>query len=99
MEATELLDIMYGNRDIYDLWREYKRYYEEAQTEQERRDIEVKFHDIVKGEYGREVGYMNFSPHVQLLEEREIKPRQDIKGLKIMTMILTALVIYLLAKK
>ena len=90
---------------------EYKGYYTNAQSDEERNEILRKVEELCQAEFGvlADKAYVmgwnidyDFGKEEQELMKRESlqnKPTQDIKSLKIIVMILAALVIYLLAKK
>ena len=91
---------------------EYKGYYANAQSDEERNEIVRKLEELCQAEFGvpsnswwwfvesklNERGNYNYLlPYPN--KEQQNKPMQDIKSLKIVVMILAAIVIYLLARR
>lgn len=102
-------DLSQEQKERYNAYhREYKGYYDNAQSNEERNEIVRKLEELCQAEFG--VHSNSWWWHMEdkidgdyLLpypnKEQENKPTQDIKSLKIVVMILAATVIYLLARK
>ena len=90
---------------------EYKGYYANAQSDEERNEILRKVEELCQAEFGvpaNKAYVMGWNIDYDLGKgERELmkreslqnKPTQDIKSLKIVVMVLAAIVVYLLMKK
>lgn len=106
-------DLTQEQKERYNAYhKEYKGYYDNAQSNEERNEIVRKLEELCQAEFGvssnswwwfadsklDEGGNYNYQlPYPD--KEQQNKPTQDIKSLKIVVMILAAIVIYLLAKK
>ena len=90
---------------------EYKGYYANAQSDEERNEILRKVEELCQAEFGvpaNKLYVMGWNIDYDLgkgeqelmkRERQQNKPTQDIKSLKIVVMILAAIVIYLLARR
>lgn len=93
---------------------EYKGYYANAQSDEERNEILRKVEELCQAEFGvpaDRLYIMGFPSGAegwiegerrmkrQRLERQQNKPAQDIKNLKIVVMVLAGIVIYLLARR
>ena len=85
---------------------EYKGYYANAQSDEERQEILRKVEELCQAEFGVPAdwlyiqGIQTINPlPVEEQQRLQNKPTQDIKSLKIVVMVLAAIVVYLLMKK
>lgn len=90
---------------------EYKGYYANAQSDEERNEILRKVEELCQAEFGVPANkpyVMGWNINYDLLkgeqklikrERQQNKPTQDIKNLKIVVMVLAGIVIYLLARR
>lgn len=105
-------DLTQEQKERYNAFhKEYKDYYDNAQSDEERNEIVRKLNELCQAEFGvpaNKAYVMGWNIDYDLGKgERELmkreslqnKPTQDIKSLKIVVMILAAIVIYLLMKK
>lgn len=105
-------DLTQEQKERYNAFhKEYKDYYDNAQSNEERNEIVRKLEELCQAEFGVpadklyvmgwNVEYDLGKGEQELMKRERLqnKPTQDIKSLKIVVMILAALVIYLLAKK
>lgn len=105
-------DLTQEQKERYNAFhKEYKGYYDNAQSDEERNEIVRKLNELCQAEFGinsnswwwlamkNGEGYISQLPYPNPDSSQQNKPTQDIKSLKIVVMILAALVIYLLMKK
>ncbi len=107
-------DLTQEQKERYNAYHEeYKGYYDNAQSNEERNEILRKLNELCQAEFGINSNswwwfannldwgntYAQPLPYPNPDSSQQNKPTQDIKSLKIVVMILAAIVIYLLAKK
>lgn len=97
-------DLTQEQKERYNAYhKEYKGYYDNAQSNEERNEIVRKLEELCQAEFG--VSSNSWWWHMEDKIEGNYpppypnKPTQDIKSLKIVVMILAAIVIYLLTRK
>ena len=106
-------DLSQEQKERYNAYHEeYKKYYEDAQSDEERNEILRKLNELCQSEFGinsnswwwvatknGDWGNIYAEPLPYPYKEQQIKPTQDIKSLKIVVMVLAGIVVYLLMKK
>lgn len=107
-------DLTQEQKERYNAYhKEYKGYYDNAQSDEERKEILRKVEELCQDEFGIPANswwwymdnggvgeiYAEPLPYPNPGSSQQNKPTQDIKSLKIVVMVLAAIVVYLLMKK